>query len=329
MIFTISVLLILSSAIFTLLIVWRSLPAPAKFVFNGKHALVTGGSKGIGKAIARNLVQRGCSVTIAARSSGNLRSACDELRSFAVSTGSAADVDWIILDVSLSYENTESVIKEIERKHGCIDLLVNNAGVSLPGIFEKIPVEEFERVMKINYLGTVYACRAVVESMKKRRSGCIAFVCSQAAQCSIFGYTAYGPSKHAQKALAESLFAELLPYDVGVSVVFPPNTETEGFEEEYRAMPEELREISESGGLVKPEDVAISLLDGIAAGRFNNSVGSTGWFLNTLTSGCVPETSLLQALAQITLIGLFRAAGIVFLSLFNSTIAKNVTKGKR
>lgn len=76
--------------------------------------------------------------------------------------------------------------------------------------------------------------------MKARRSGHIALVSSAAGQCAIWGYTAYSPSKFALRGFAEALQMELLPHGIGVSVLFPPNTTTEGYEEELRTMPEEV-----------------------------------------------------------------------------------------
>lgn len=76
--------------------------------------------------------------------------------------------------------------------------------------------------------------------MKARRNGHIALVSSAAGQCAIWGYTAYSPSKFALRGFAEALQMELLPHNIGVSVLFPPNTNTEGFEEELRSMPEEV-----------------------------------------------------------------------------------------
>lgn len=77
--------------------------------------------------------------------------------------------------------------------------------------------------------------------MKERKQGHIAFVSSAAGQCAIWGYSAYSPSKFALRGFAEALHMELLPYKIGVSILFPPNTNTEGFQEELKGMPEEVK----------------------------------------------------------------------------------------
>lgn len=76
----------------------------------------------------------------------------------------------------------------------------------------------------------VYMTKAVVSKMKKSRDGQIIFVNSAAGQCPIWGYTAYGATKFAMRGFAEALFMELLPYNIHVSVIYPPNTNTEGYQ---------------------------------------------------------------------------------------------------
>lgn len=77
--------------------------------------------------------------------------------------------------------------------------------------------------------------------MKKRRSGHIAFVSSAAGQCSLWGYSAYSPSKFAIRAFADALHMELLPFNIGITVLYPPNTNTEGYDVELREMPEQVK----------------------------------------------------------------------------------------
>jgi short-subunit dehydrogenase len=81
-----------------------------------------------------------------------------------------------------------------------------------------------QEMMKVNYLGAVYCTKAVVDSMKKRRFGRIIFVSSQAGQIGIFGYTGYSASKFALRGLAECLQMELKPYNIFVTLSYPPDT---------------------------------------------------------------------------------------------------------
>lgn len=122
--------------------------------------------------------------------------------------------------------------------------------------------------MKTNYLGSVYCTRAVVGSMKKRSFGRIVFVSSQAGQIGIFGYTAYSASKFALRGLAEALQMELRPYNVHITVSYPPDTDTPGLQEENLTKIEETRLISESSGLYKSEDVAKNIIHSVKVVKF-------------------------------------------------------------
>uniref|UniRef100_A0A915NCV6 Uncharacterized protein n=1 Tax=Meloidogyne floridensis TaxID=298350 RepID=A0A915NCV6_9BILA len=116
------------------------------------------------------------------------------------------------------------LIEKIIVDSGPIDLLINNAGTCIQNAFDELPEDAFEKQMKTNYFSAVYMTRAVLPQMKERRCGHISFVSSAAGQCAIWGYSAYSPSKFAVRAFADVLYMELLPYEIGVSVLFPPNT---------------------------------------------------------------------------------------------------------
>lgn len=86
--------------------------------------------------------------------------------------------------------------------------------------------------MRVNYLGGIYCTKSVIESMKNRRFGRILFVSSQAGQIGIFGYSAYSASKFALRGLVEALQMEVKPFNIYVTLSFPPDTDTPGFKEE-------------------------------------------------------------------------------------------------
>lgn len=140
----------------------------------------------------------------------------------------------ISVDVAKDYSQVESVIKQAQEKLGPVDMLVNCAGTSLSGKFEEVEVDHFKKMMEVNYLGSVYPTRAVITTMKERRMGRIMFVSSQAGQIGLFGYTAYSPSKFALRGLAEALQMEMKPYNIYVTVAYPPDTDTPGFAEENK-----------------------------------------------------------------------------------------------
>lgn len=88
--------------------------------------------------------------------------------------------------------------------------------------------------MRVNYLGGVYCTKSVVDSMKSRKFGRILFVSSQAGQIGVYGYTAYSATKFAIRGLAEALQMELKPFNIYISVSYPPDTDTPGFKEELK-----------------------------------------------------------------------------------------------
>lgn len=189
---------------------------------------------------------------------------------------------------------------QAQEKLGPVDMLVNCAGMSLSGKFEDLEVSTFERLMSINYLGSVYPSRAVIATMKERRMGRVVFVSSQAGQLGLFGYTAYSSSKFALRGLAEALQMEVKPYNVYVTVAYPPDTDTPGFAKENQTKPLETRLISETTSVCKPEQVAKQIVKDAVQGNFNSSIGSDGYMLSSLTCGMAPVTSIMEGLQQVS-----------------------------
>uniref|UniRef100_A0A803WEH3 3-dehydrosphinganine reductase n=1 Tax=Ficedula albicollis TaxID=59894 RepID=A0A803WEH3_FICAL len=193
---------------------------------------VTGGSSGIGKCIAIECYKQGAFITLIARDENKLLQTKKEIEKYSVNDKQV--VLCISVDVSKDYEQVENVLKQAQEKLGPVDMLVNCAGTSVTGKFEDIEVNSFERLMAVNYLGSVYPSRAVIATMKERRMGRIVFVSSQAGQLGLFGYTAYSPTKFALRGLAEALQMEVKPYNVYITVAYPPDTDTPGFAEESK-----------------------------------------------------------------------------------------------
>ncbi|XP_058413253.1 3-ketodihydrosphingosine reductase isoform X2 [Diceros bicornis minor] len=228
--------------------------SPKPLALPGAHVVVTGGSSGIGKCIAIECYKQGAFITLVARNEDKLLQAKKEIEKHSINDKQV--VLCISVDVSQDYSQVENVIKQAQEKLGPVDMLVNCAGMSLSGKFEDLEVSTFERLMSVNYLGSVYPSRAVITTMKERRVGRIVFVSSQAGQLGLFGFTAYSPSKFAIRGLAEALQMEVKPYNVYVTVAYPPDTDTPGFAEENKTKPLETRLISETTSVCKPEQVA-------------------------------------------------------------------------
>ncbi|CAK6966848.1 -ketodihydrosphingosine reductase [Scomber scombrus] len=286
-------------------------PKPLKL--NGAHVVVTGGSSGIGKCIAIECYRQGAFITLVARDEAKLLQAKKELEKYAINDKQV--VLCISVDVSSDYS-------QAQEKLGPVDMLVNCAGTSFSGKFEEMEVDRFKRMMEVNYLGSVYPTRAVITTMKERRMGRIMFVSSQAGQIGLFGYTAYSPSKFALRGLAESLQMEMKPYNIYVTVAYPPDTDTPGLAEENKTKPLETKLISETSGVCQPDQVAKIIVRDAVQGNFNSSVGPDGYMLSALTCGMSPVTSITEGLQQIVTMGLFRTIALFYLGSFDSIVRR-------
>ena len=231
----------------------------------GKVAVVTGGSSGIGKAIACELAQRGMHVWLLAQRKDILVSAQKEVE--AHRTDSSQVIGIVSLDVS-NLGQVEKAVSFIKDRCGSIDLLVNSAGVTYPGHVEKLDINIFQWMMEVNYFGTVYMIKEMLPDMIKRGSGYILNVCSGSGVVSTFGYSAYGASKFAVHGFSEALRMEMKVHGIGVSVLFPSDTDTPQLAYENQFKPAETRAINSLAGANKPEDVARCTLRSIEHGQY-------------------------------------------------------------
>lgn len=289
------------------------------------HVVVTGGSKGIGKAVAKRAAIEGCHVSILARSPAPLEAAAEELRSVAdanaLERGKGQEVRSLSADVS-DASAVRAALTELEAQRP-IDVLVCNVGGSVQAPFEEIGEEDFERQMRLNYLSAVHSIRAVLPAMKKRRSGRILLMSSQAGQLGVFGYTAYSPAKFALRGLAEALQMELTPFNIRITLAFPPNTATEGFARELEEMPPETAEISGTSGTWEPDKVAALIWDDVVEGNHYSSIGLDGWLLARGTAGMSPETEPLRVIQQFFLSGPLRLISLGYLRYFDHIVHKH------
>ncbi|KAM3725612.1 3-ketodihydrosphingosine reductase [Dirofilaria immitis] len=305
-----------------LILVYISLPRKKPLSIKGKHAFITGGSKGIGKAIAIALMKRGCSVSLAARNAEQLELVCNELNAFAKTKKNGAFAKYYSVDVTSSYNVLKAVVEKAENELGDINILVNNAGCALQGCFDSLDISVYEEQMCLNFLSAVCMTKIVASKMKESRDGRIIFVNSAAGQCPIWGYTAYGATKFALRGFAEALHMELLPYNIQVSVIYPPNTNTDGYQREILTMPKELKEISSAAGLFEAETVAECFIYNLSRGNYHTCIGLGGWALGVLSAGAAPENSFLQAVAQVLFGGFLRAIMLIYIGHFNWIVKK-------
>lgn len=200
------------------------------------HAIITGGSSGIGLEIARLYIVRGYAVTLVARRPGVLEEARRSL--VAAAPEAAARIHLAPADAA-DEAALEAAIRAAESLQGPCDILVAAAGRVDPAFFDAQPAALFEAQIRLNVLGVAHAVRAVYAGMKARRRGRIMLVSSGAAHIGIPAYASYCASKSALKGLAEALRAEARAFGVTVSLCYPPDTRTPQYEREMLVRPAE------------------------------------------------------------------------------------------
>lgn len=226
-----------------------------------KLALITGGSSGIGLALAKDLAQHGMRIAILSRRADALAKAQAEIQPL-----SQYDVLTLAADVS-DWQQIQSVLSAFQDEHGVPDLLVNSAGVVRPGLFEELTVDLFQWMISINLMGPIHTCKVVVPGMVERGSGHIVNVSSMAGFIGTYGYTAYGASKFGLRGFSDALRSELLSRGIQVSVVFPPDTDTPQLAGEDPYKPAVTRQLAASARVQSAEMVAETIRKGIQKER--------------------------------------------------------------
>lgn len=188
---------------------------------------VVGASRGIGRAIARQFALIGCDVCLTARNRTQLGSAVKEIRSLG---GHANAWPCDITDARLVFSTERS----IRRAVGSVDVLVNNAGVTVFKNFQKTSLKEFEAILDTNLLGQIVCVKAVLPSMIAGRRGWIFNVGSNAAVKTFVGSSAYTAAKAGFLGFSKVLREELKGYNIRVVSVLPGPTETEMWSREDR-----------------------------------------------------------------------------------------------
>ncbi|MCX7681497.1 MAG: SDR family oxidoreductase [Anaerolineae bacterium] len=228
--------------------------------FHGQHVIITGGSSGIGRAVAGLLTARGAHISIVARRQQLLDETLAELETLRVSPSQRLAA--YSADLS-DREQAEQAIMSLTANGYPPDILINSAGITHPGYFEQLPAEIFRTVMEVDYFGTLYPIRAVVPTMMARRRGHIVNISSVAGFLGVFGYSAYCAAKFAVRGLSDVLRQELKPYGIHVSVVFPPDTDTPQLHYEEPLKPPETRRISGTAKTLTAGEVARAIVRGI------------------------------------------------------------------
>lgn len=189
----------------------------------GKTAIVTGASRGIGKALACTAASLGINLAIAARKVGPLKETAEK-----ITKKYKVEVLALPCDV-IKLEDLENLVNKTKEKFGKIDILINNAGVSSQYPFQEQPIEDFERLAHTNYLGYVRLIRLVINDMIKNKSGAIINMVSGSTLCDPVprNFIVYSSLKVGLRAFSKGLFWELRDYGIKITSILPGVTDTE------------------------------------------------------------------------------------------------------
>jgi 3-dehydrosphinganine reductase len=233
--------------------------------FKEKFAIIPGGSKGMGKAMAKLFVQLGGNVCLIARGMEALKQTQDEC--IKSKSEDSQFIEIISCDTT-DMDKLKPLITDIINKHKVPDYLFNFVGFAYVQYLEKLTLDDFKRNMNINYYGQLIPTLILLPYFLESKNGYISFTSSAMGFMGFMGYATYSPSKYALFGLAEVLRHELLPYNIKVSILFPVDTDTPGFAEENKLKPPECAIISQSGTILTAEEVANTFIKGILEERF-------------------------------------------------------------
>jgi 3-oxoacyl-[acyl-carrier protein] reductase len=216
----------------------------------GKVAIVTGGSRGIGRGIALAFAREGAKVAIVYR--GNQEAADSLVQEVAQGSGTAKAYQADVADTA----SVESCVKKVEEELGAIDILVNNAGVIHDDLFVRLEPADWNKVIQTNLGGTYNFCHAVAFSMMRRRTGRIINISSVAAEHVNPGQSNYAASKGAINSLTRALAVELAKRGVTVNAIAPGFIETDMSAAVRNKAGDTIKEMVPMKRIGTPEDIA-------------------------------------------------------------------------
>lgn len=238
-------------------------PFQKRVSFSGKNVIITGGSTGIGRDLAILIAKEKInSITIIARTQSKLDEIAQDLKK------TCNNVLTVSCDVTKK-ESVKQAIDESVDKFGAPHMLITCAGLATPGYFLEQDPSVLEHTMQVDFFGTYYASLYAAQHMAKNGGGNIVMVTSTLGALGVVGYASYCPAKFAVNGLAHVLTSELGPHNIRISLAYPPDTKTPGYERENLTKPPDTKEISAMSTLYSSAEVAAYTLSGIKKGDFH------------------------------------------------------------
>lgn len=232
----------------------------------GLKAIITGGSKGLGKATAVALAKEGVDVAITGRNESTLKETVNELKALGVNATYAK------FDVG-NYDDVKTGIKSIISDFSSVDILVNNAGIATFGSFNDMPVSEWSQIIQTNVMGVYYVTKEVLPFLLEKNKGDIINISSTAGLSGNANISAYSASKFAVIGLSESLMKEVRKNNIRVCTLTPSTIATD------MALELGITDGNEDK-VLQPEDFAELIVAGLKLPRRAMLKGASLWSTN-------------------------------------------------
>ncbi|PKI82274.1 hypothetical protein MVES1_003280 [Malassezia vespertilionis] len=253
----------------------------------GKSVLITGGSQGLGLALARQLCAQGANIVLCSRTEAKLNEAVQQVK----------HISYVVADVS-TFPGAASAVAQCPFTP---DAVFCCAGGAKPGMFLEHTAQDFEASMRTDYMTALATAHASARAMRAAgRSGKIVFVSSVLGLMGMVGYTQYSPMKYAIRGLGECLRSEFQLYGIGVHTYFPATILSPGYEQENKTKPAITKKLEEGDEKKSPEACAACLVRGVERGHFSITDGLIGNFLRVASDGSAPGNGFLVDLASQT-----------------------------
>lgn len=282
-----------SKALLLLILVYSSFMfSSKKWSPEGLHVYITGGSQGLGLALAKLVARKGAHVSIVARTQSKLDDALKELEA------NRQSPDQIFKAFSFSLNTAEesaAALQAASDAHGgkVPDAVFACAGASKPMYLLEMQPEDLSRGMANGYWIQAWTAFAAAKQMvrENKQKGKIVLVSSTLGYMSLIGYSSYSPAKHALRGLADSLHSELMLYGIDTHIFFPPTMYTPGFEEENKTKPAITRTIESTDEGLTADQAAAGLLAGVEKGHAHITADLITSLFRASTRGCAPRSN--------------------------------------
>ncbi|KIK40434.1 hypothetical protein CY34DRAFT_107785 [Suillus luteus UH-Slu-Lm8-n1] len=258
----------------------------------GLHVYITGGSQGLGLALAKLVARKGAHVSIVARTQSKLDDALKELEA------NRQSPDQVFKAFSFSLNTAEESAAALQAASDAHsgkvpDAVFACAGAAKPMYLLEMQPEDLSRGMANGYWVQAWTAFAAAKQMvrENKKKGKIVLVSSTLGYMSLIGYSSYSPAKHALRGLADSLHSELMLYGIDTHIFFPPTMYTPGFEEENKTKPAITRTIESTDEGLTADQAAAGLLAGVEKGHAHITADLITSLFRASTRGCAPRSN--------------------------------------